>query len=871
MFERLGRMYADRSIGGVVLTGPAGVGKSRLAEELLVAAAGRPTARVVGHPATQSIPLGAMAHLLPSDLTRNIGLGDDDRASLFHRARQHLADRSGPERLLVVADDVDQLDEMSLGVLMPFTAERSIFLVATIRAGRPLPSVIASLLKDEHVSLMPLPTLTHDEVTTLLHRALDGPVDTGAAERLAAASNGNLQILRELVHLSLDQGALREQDELWCLTAMPTSSTLEELIASQLAELDAQSTTVLEMLAIAGQTGLSDVEEIIDAGVLLRLEQRGLIQVGRDQRRTFIALSHPMYGEVIRARLTVLRERQLFRLLADRLVFHGARRRGDAMQLARWRLEAGGEISVEELIEAGRLAVLGREPELATRFAMAAADRGRAHDAALISVESAILRGSAPDVERAVAAVWDSPTLSDANRSHLARRLARTRFFLGDLDNALAALEAGDRRLNEPGPIAAVRAERALLLATNGRPLEALRLVAEIGDNADPRIRIDLATAQSIACLSVGRFDESIAVARVGARTQEELPDWLRRRGASSHVINEAHALGYSGRFREGRQLVSSALVRARNAHAHAAIVWFEVGAGEIERDSGHGHAAVQHFSAATERAEQAGQQAALVWAWVGVAQGHLLVGDVAQATVALDRADACTSPIATSWSTRERTRAWLLAARGELGPARQLLAEVADAVRPDGLWNFETGVVHDLVRFGAPADAVDRLDELAHIVEGPYVHALAVHARAATDQDLVLYDQAVDEFEAMECLVLGAEAATEAAELHRRSGDQRTAAALGQRALRFIELAGGVRTPGLMRGSGVEPLTAREREVAMLAAGGLSSRGIAERLIVSKRTVDSHLDRVYRKLGVSGRDQIGEALLSNDGVDRSR
>ena len=417
-----------------------------------------------------------------------------------------------------------------------------------------------------------------------------------------------------------------------------------------------------------------------------------------------------------------------------------------------------------------------------------------------------------------------------------------------------------------------MRAERALLLATNGRPLEALRLVAEIGDNSDPRIRIDLATAQSIACLSVGRFDEAIAVARVGARTQEELPDWLRRRGAASHLINEAHALGYSGRFREGRQLVSSALVRARNAHADAAIVWFEVGAGEIERDSGHGHAAVQHFSAATELAEHAGQQAALVWAWVGVAQGHLLLGDVAAGNWrGSDRADAVTSPIATSWSTRERTRAWLLAARGELGPARQLLVEVADAVRPDGLWNFETGVVHDLVRFGDPGAAVERLDELARIVEGPYVHALAVHARAATDEDLVLYGQAVDEFEAMECLALAAEAATELAELYRRAGDPRAAAAMGQRAFRSIELAGGVRTPGLMRGSGVEPLTAREREVAMLAAGGLSSKGIAERLIVSKRTVDSHLDRVYRKLGVTGRDQITEALLSTDRVDGSR
>ena len=243
----------------------------------------------------------------------------------------------------------------------------------------------------------------------------------------------------------------------------------------------------------------------------------------------------------------------------------------------------------------------------------------------------------------------------------------------------------------------------------------------------------------------------------------------------------------------------------------------------------------------------------------------------MAQAAAALDRADACTSPVATSWSTRERTRAWLLAARGEFAEARQLLTDVAEVVRPDGLWNFETGVIHDLARFGDPKAAVDRLEEMTSFVEGPYVHALAVHARAAADLDLARYDEAVDEFEAMGCLALAAEAATEAAELYRRAGDQRAAAAMGQRALRSIELAGGVRTPGLMRGSGVEPLTAREREVAMLAAGGLSSKGIAERLIVSKRTVDSHLDRVYRKLGVSGRDQIAEALLSTDRVEPSR
>ncbi|WP_426574923.1 helix-turn-helix domain-containing protein [Aquihabitans sp. McL0605] len=55
-------------------------------------------------------------------------------------------------------------------------------------------------------------------------------------------------------------------------------------------------------------------------------------------------------------------------------------------------------------------------------------------------------------------------------------------------------------------------------------------------------------------------------------------------------------------------------------------------------------------------------------------------------------------------------------------------------------------------------------------------------------------------------------------------------------------------------------PLRPR-REVALLAAGGMASREIAERLYLSKRTIDSHLSSVYRKLGVTGRDQLHAAL----------
>jgi len=58
-----------------------------------------------------------------------------------------------------------------------------------------------------------------------------------------------------------------------------------------------------------------------------------------------------------------------------------------------------------------------------------------------------------------------------------------------------------------------------------------------------------------------------------------------------------------------------------------------------------------------------------------------------------------------------------------------------------------------------------------------------------------------------------------------------------------------------------VGALTGREREVATLAARGLPTTEIAARLHVSRRTVESHLDRIYRKLGIDGRRRLAEAL----------
>ncbi len=59
------------------------------------------------------------------------------------------------------------------------------------------------------------------------------------------------------------------------------------------------------------------------------------------------------------------------------------------------------------------------------------------------------------------------------------------------------------------------------------------------------------------------------------------------------------------------------------------------------------------------------------------------------------------------------------------------------------------------------------------------------------------------------------------------------------------------------------DALTRQEREVAELAATGLTNRQIAARLVLSHRTVGSHLYRIFPKLGISSRAALRDALAA--------
>jgi DNA-binding NarL/FixJ family response regulator len=77
-----------------------------------------------------------------------------------------------------------------------------------------------------------------------------------------------------------------------------------------------------------------------------------------------------------------------------------------------------------------------------------------------------------------------------------------------------------------------------------------------------------------------------------------------------------------------------------------------------------------------------------------------------------------------------------------------------------------------------------------------------------------------------------------------------------------------GARTPGLVTANAAVPLTSREREIASLAAAGVASKQIAERLFLSVRTVNNHLQRAYSKLGVTSRAEL-DRVLTPAGADQ--
>lgn len=238
------------------------------------------------------------------------------------------------------------------------------------------------------------------------------------------------------------------------------------------------------------------------------------------------------------------------------------------------------------------------------------------------------------------------------------------------------------------------------------------------------------------------------------------------------------------------------------------------------------------------------------------------MLGDVAGA------ADAARHPGPNDSPERLLAAGWAAAATGSVTEGATLARRAADAAGAAGDQATEATALHTAVRFGDTGVAA-RLTELAIELRGALFAAAAGHAAALAAQDGGALDAVSLELQRCGALLHAADAAAQAAVAHDHADHRQAAIASAARAAELAQQCEGARTPALRTAARPLPLTPREREVVTLAAAGMSNREIAERLVVSVRTVEGHLYRAGSKLHVGTRTEL-VAVLGPAGKGRT-
>ncbi|MFC5063448.1 LuxR C-terminal-related transcriptional regulator [Actinomycetospora atypica] len=844
---------------GLLLAGPAGVGKTRMARELLRtrAAGGEVVRRALATSATAGIPLGALGPLLPARL------GDDPAGpNLVHAAARALV-RDLDGRLVLGVDDAHLLDPTSAAVVGQLALTGAATVVLTARADERLPDTVFALWKEGAVVRLDVGNLDRAAVDEVVAEALGGQLDGAALHRMWTLTQGNPLFLRELVTSAREQGHLRRVDGVWVWSGRPgPSAGLAEILDQRLDGLDRVQRDAVELLAFGEPLGLETVERLVDPDALDRLERAALVVSEQFGRRVDLRLAHPLYAELLRGRATPLRQRSVHRRLAAAQESVGARRTRDRMRLITWRLAGALPVDPTELCSAAEQ-LLHSDPASADRLARAAWDAGGGFAAGLLRGRALLASGRADEGETLLATLVPE---TDEQRVRLATTRAQNLFYaLGSPARAadvVRALDAGPTGDADPRELVVVRAAIANYERDHERALAILgsRLDDLLAGVADP----DAGTLQAYvvaagALRGVGRFETLTVLARQGGDLATALgsaaAEWQTMHLQMALVSAHAHAGDLTTAVGIARGLYDDALA-ADLAGARIVLGGF---AGLVEFLRGRVRSSTAAFRDALAGVRD-GAAPLVPILRAGLAQSAALAGELATADDVLASLD----------DGHEEYRAWVLQARawteavhGRRARAVGTVLVAVDAAFAQRDAALSLVVAQSAVRLGAADAVVDRLGALVAGMEGRLGPAVLAQARALVDGDAGALDALVDGFEAMGSPLLAAEVAAQAADLHRGAGRAGPADAATARARSLARACEGARTPALELLGARDDLTPRELEVARLAARGLTSRAISEQLTLSVRTVDNALRVVYAKLGVAGRRELAEVDLT--------
>jgi DNA-binding CsgD family transcriptional regulator len=427
-------------------------------------------------------------------------------------------------------------------------------------------------------------------------------------------------------------------------------------------------------------------------------------------------------------------------------------------------------------------------------------------------------------------------------------------FGLLRLDEAAGVLEEAQRAAASPGNAHRLAARRAATEMWRTGPVSALDAL-----DSDP-VTEDSVTADRTARLPLlalaGRAEDALNLA---AAAEPASPPGTAEVGCVL-VLTEA------GRLDEAEELARDGHAATARARLSLPQLWFAGVQGRVQLLRGRPVQAARWFREQLALSRELGQRLPFALAAAGLlTAGGWLEGTevLAEAAAAWDDAGLGVDDPTMLPADIAVGAAWRRFRDGDLEAAHELLRAGQRRAEASGAVTQAASAAYEQVRLGRPAVVADDLAGYAHRCDSPIVQAYAGHAAAAVAADGEALAGVADRMAGLGLGLAAAEAGASAVTATRRSGDPRRAQALAlQAAARRAAVADAV-TPALRAtiADTATVLTAREREIALLVAQGRSSKEVAAALVLSVRTVDNHLQRIFAKLGVTSRAQLRTAM----------
>jgi DNA-binding CsgD family transcriptional regulator len=846
-----GHLDADRS---VVLVGAAGMGKTRVAAAVAdaVAASGASVHRIAASPAASPLPLAPFARLA----------GDASGAAAVQAVLDALgADgRSGPADPLLVVDDLHLLDDASAIVLHQLLVSGRIRVLATLRTGAPAPAAVTTLRREHDVIEVEVERLSAEDVVAMVEGALQGPMDARSRHVLVSVADGNALYAREAIEGSVDSGALVSRGGVWTLLGDVTATPLlEEIVLARLAPLEGPELEAMELLAIGGALDHHLLQQTVGDDALERLERRELIRAHHDRGPVTVDVAHPLHRELLRLRLGGIARMRISRSLARADGAPAPGRPAHAnLRSAVWHLRGGLDVDPALLLDAAHHAQRTGDTPLASELAQAAFASSKAPEAGFLAswcLAECGRHDDAIEVLRSAREFVSTPW----ERSAIRLRIAEELWWTGRLDAGLAELDADDA---PDGPWRALLdGQRGVFAMLDGDLAAAHRWCDPLVDHDHLWVRFVAAIAVGHGMVYEDRTDETLAVcARVVA--DAAITDVALLGDPNLHLAIQLVALMHRGEIGPARELAVAAHHDAAGQPSVQVRAWAAMLAGQAATFAGDAVDSVRLLAEAEQLWASCGLQGFASWCAAGLVRAQIEVGLVGEAGETMARLHAY-----------ERRGFGLYEPLVHLAAAWHAVGSgnrVAGAAAVRRALDIAVGRGQEVLRAWAWHDAV-RLDLLG-LVDGldgwkrpTGVLAAArhdlVHAVARSDAEALAAVSA--RFEEMGALQAAGDAAVFASALARRSGRSKDAARLESRAGVLFGRCGAGPSPALAGRSTRGALSPREHEVAERAAQGWSNRRIAGHLVVSERTVENHLYRVFIKLGISSRDELAPALAS--------